>query len=72
MGTTSDAARGNTNRHRPNHAPDVIDRARALWDEGKTASEVAWFLGITREAVCAIARRNDFPARPPSGRFTVR
>lgn len=72
MGITSERAMGNANRHRPNHAPDVIARARALWDDGKTASEIAWFMGLTTGAITAMARRNDFPSRPPSGRNTKR
>lgn len=63
MGTTSEAATGNRNRYKPNHSPELVARARLLWDQGKTASEVAWFVGLSREAVCALARRQKFTSR---------
>lgn len=72
MGTTSDKARGNLNRFRPNHPPTVASRLRELWDVGKTASQCAVALvedgiSLSRSAVCAIARRKKFPSRPPAG-----
>lgn len=73
MGITSDAARGNTNRYRPHHPKHVIETARRLWDvDGLSASAVGAIVGLSRSAVCALARRNGFVERPPSGRFTIR
>lgn len=64
MGTTSDKARGNTNRCKPHHPKDLIERARQFWDLGLPASDVAFFVDLSRSAVCAVARRNDFSPRP--------
>lgn len=65
MGITSDRARGNTNRNRPHHPKETIERARALWDiDGLSASAVAARVGLSRGAICAIAHRNDFQERP--------
>lgn len=64
MGTTSDAARGNLNRCKPHHPKALIEQARQLWDgEGYSAKEVAERIGLSRSAVCALARRNDFTER---------
>lgn len=65
MGTTSQAALGNTNRRRPDHDKAVIELARRLWDDdGLSASKIAKRVGLTRSAVCSIAHRNCFVARP--------
>ena len=64
MGSTSDAARGNRNRCRPDHEKIVILTARMLWDEGYTAGQIAPAIGLSRSAVCGVAHRNDFPPRP--------
>jgi DNA-directed RNA polymerase sigma subunit (sigma70/sigma32) len=46
------------------HSPDFIVRARRLWDEGHSASEVARRMNVTKNVIIGIADRNDFPARP--------
>lgn len=64
MGTTSERARGNTNRCRPHHDKAVIERARRLWDTfGLTATRIGRIVGLSRVAICAIARRNGFAER---------
>lgn len=65
MGTTSDAARGNTNRCKPHHPKEVIECARQLWDvDGLSARLVSQRVGLSRSAICAIAFRNGFQQRP--------
>jgi hypothetical protein len=62
---TEDSRRGNRNRCKPHHPKPLIEAARVLWDvHGLTASEIAPRVGLSRAAVCAIADRNDFAARP--------
>jgi hypothetical protein len=59
----SEYLRGNTNRYRPNHKPETIGYARHLWDHDWSASEIAAQIELSRNAICAIARRNDFAER---------
>ncbi|HEY5306632.1 MAG TPA: hypothetical protein VIJ52_08220 [Pseudolabrys sp.] len=49
-------------------SPEMIRAARALWNDGKAASEVAAALStaerpVSKNAVIGMARRHDFPAR---------
>lgn len=53
------------NRRRHTHSDDTISRARVLWWQGHSTSEIGRRLGITKNAVVGIAHRNEgFPARP--------
>jgi GcrA cell cycle regulator len=46
-------------------APSRVERLRALWAKGKTASEIAADLGgISRNGVIGKAHRLGLPARP--------
>lgn len=68
MGTTSEAARGNTNRCRARHQKESIARAHELWDAACLLSEeLAWLSGLMKAAVCAIAHRNGLA---PGDRWT--
>ena len=40
-----------------------IEHARRLWDEGKTAGQIAGVLGMSKNAVIGLAHRNNFPPR---------
>lgn len=42
----------------------AIERMRALWDEGGTLNSIARELGVTRNVVAGIARRQGFASRP--------
>jgi hypothetical protein len=44
-----------------------IARALALWESGLPAAEIAAKLGRTKNMVCGLARRKNFPARPQPG-----
>lgn len=55
---------GNRNRLRPHHPKTLIEQARQLWNDGLTASEISRrMIGLTRNAICGIAYRNDFKPR---------
>ena len=41
--------------------PEIVERAEALWAEGRTGSQIAAELGITRNAVIGHAHRHDWP-----------
>lgn len=42
---------------------ETIERARALWDSGLSAADVAAEMGLTKNQVCGIAHRNGFATR---------
>ncbi len=42
----------------------AIERMRALWDAGGTLNSIARELGVTRNVVAGIARRQGFASRP--------
>ena len=55
----------NTDRCRPHHSRDVIERAREFWDaQGQLSGEIGQLIGLIKNAVGAIARRNGFASRP--------
>ena len=43
---------------------EVIQRLRALWDEGHSTAEIGRRLGVSKNAVVGKAHRLDLPARP--------
>lgn len=44
--------------------PIHVEALERLWRAGKTASEIAEEIPYSRAAICAMARRQDLPARP--------
>lgn len=67
MGTTSEAAEGNRNRHAPDHSKETIDRIRRLWNAGQNSRQIGATVGMTRGAVIAVANRHDGFIRKGSG-----
>jgi hypothetical protein len=55
---------GNTNRERENHKHATIETARCFWSEGLSTAEIGRRMGVTKNVIVGIARRNGFPARP--------
>jgi len=53
-------------RRLPNrlHAESFILKARRLWFDGMSASQIGDELGVTKNVIVGIAARNDFPPRP--------
>ena len=50
----------------------MIEQARSLWDEGKSAQEIAMELTseervINKNVIIGLAHRNKFPRRAPPG-----
>ncbi|MDE2515173.1 MAG: GcrA cell cycle regulator [Rhodospirillales bacterium] len=43
---------------------EIIQRLRALWDEGHSTAEIGRRLGVSKNAVVGKAHRLDLPARP--------
>ena len=56
----------------PRHSSKMIEQARSLWDEGKSAQEIAMELTseervINKNVIIGLAHRNKFPRRAPPG-----
>ncbi len=51
---------GGPPKGRPQHGYETISRARALWLAGKTATEIAAEMGMTKGQIVGIAHRNRF------------
>lgn len=49
--------------HNPPLDRDLVERARSLWNEGKTASEIGRIIGKSKHSVVSMAHRNGFAAR---------
>jgi hypothetical protein len=48
-------------------SPEEIAKARQLWDNKYTTAEIGAKLGRTKNQVCGLARRQNFPMRPNPG-----
>ena len=46
---------------------ETVKEARALWDEGYTTTVIGQKMGRSKNAICSIARRFDFPIRETRG-----
>jgi len=46
------------------HSPKTVAAARRHWDRGLSASQIGCRMGVSKDVVCGIARRNGFTQRP--------
>jgi Sigma-70, region 4 len=56
----------------PRHSSKMVEQARSLWDEGKSAQKIAMELTseervISKNVIIGLAYRNKFPRRAPPG-----
>jgi hypothetical protein len=50
--------------NRPSGRLELIGLARQLWERGLPTVQIARELGVTKNTIIGLARRNGFPARP--------
>lgn len=46
------------------HPPETIRAARAFWGAALSTAEIGRNLGVTKNVIVGLAKRNDFPPRP--------